>query len=94
MYNKKLIEEWLEFRKAKMEKLTAEDKTHIINMDELFKSIQNLVPNEKQKIIFDKIDELTNTFVEYAEHTNDKFYKIGFYDAINLILGGPQNGIK
>ncbi len=95
MYNKKIIEEWLEFRKTKMEELTAEDKTHIIDMDKLFKSMQNLVPIENQNLVLNKIDELIDVIVKYTEYSNDKFYKIGFYDAINLvIMGGTKNVIK
>lgn len=95
MYNKKIIEEWLEFRKTKIQELTVEDKTHIIYMDKLFKSMQNLVPIENQKVVLDKIDELTDVIVKYTEYSNDKFYKIGFYDAINLvIMGGTKNVIK
>lgn len=95
MYNKKLIEECLEFRKTKMEELTVEDKTYVIAMDKIFKSIQNLVPIENQKVVLDKIDELTDVIVKYTEYSNDKFYTIGFYDAINLvIMGGTKNVIK
>lgn len=50
MCNKKLIEEWLNFRKLKLEELTNEDRTYVLEMDKLFKSIQSLVSNEEQKI--------------------------------------------
>lgn len=86
MYNKKLIEKCLEFIKLEIEELTIENKHYVIELDKLFKSIQNSVLNEKQKIIFNITKALTDTFVGYVEHTNDKFYKSGFYDAIYLIL--------
>lgn len=94
MCNKKIIEEWLEFRKSKMEELTAEDKTHVIDMDKLIKDILELIPLDNKNIGLDRIDNLTDGIVKYTEYYNDKFYKAGFYDAINLITGGKHNVIR
>lgn len=50
------------------------------------KNIINSVPQNKQKILFSKLDNLLDEYLSYTRKTNKEYYKAGFIDALNLII--------
>ena len=75
--------------------LIKEDKEHLIDFDKYFENIlRNVSPNNK-KYVQKQLDNLDENYLDYIGYWNDKYYRAGFGDCLNLVimsLGG--NGIE
>lgn len=90
-----LMKEWIIFRDESLCRLTAEDKEHLIDFDKYSENIlRNVSPNNK-KYVQKQLDKLDENYLDYIVYWNDKYYRAGFGDCLNLVimsLGG--NGIE
>lgn len=67
--------------KKKISEITKEDTYQKIE-DEISK----LAKEEDKEIILEKIDKHCNKLINIGGYENEKFYKVGFMDGINLII--------
>ena len=77
-----LMKNWIIFRDESLSQLTKEDKEHLINFD---------------KYVEKQFNKLNNRFLDYISYWNDKYYRAGFGDCLNLVimsLGGNNIGTK
>lgn len=90
-----LMNEWIIFREESLCSLTEEDKEHLIDFDKYSENIlRNVSPNNK-KYVQKQLDKLDENYLDYIGYWNDKYYRAGFGDCLNLVimsLGG--NGIE
>lgn len=90
-----LMNEWIIFRDETLCNLTKEDKEHLIDFDKYSENIlRNVSPNNK-KYVQKQLDKLDENYLDYIGYWNDKYYRAGFGDCLNLVimsLGG--NGIE
>lgn len=68
--------------KKKIAEITKGEDTYQIIVDEISKLANK---DDKEKIL-EKIDKHCNKLVNIGGYENEKFYKVGFIDGINLII--------
>ena len=83
-----ILKEWLDFRKeTELAYLTEEDKKHPIQFDEISERILKNVPKQNQKYVKNQLELLDRNFLDYICYYNEKYYRNGFVDGIQLIVG-------
>lgn len=90
-----LMNEWIIFREEGLCSLTKEDKEHLIDFDKYSENVLRNVSLNNKKYVQKQLDKLDENYLDYIGYWNDKYYRAGFGDCLNLIimsLGG--NGIE
>ena len=83
--NDDIINEWLEFRvETAFFNMTPQDKKYCIYFDELAEKILNNVPKQNKKYVQKQLDQLDKNFMDYLCYWNEKYYRNGFADVIEL----------
>ena len=86
--NDDLLKDWLEFREeTNLAYLTEEDKKHYIQFDEISERILKNVPKQNKKYVKKQLELLDRNFLDYVSYYNDKYYRNGFVDGVQLISG-------
>ena len=86
--NDDLLKDWLDFREeTNLAYLTEEDKKHYIQFDEISERILKNVPKQNKKYVKKQLELLDRNFLDYVSYYNDKYYRNGFCDGIELISG-------
>ena len=67
--------------------LTPENKKHHLYFDELSENIFKNVPKQNQKYIKKQLDKLNNNFMNYLCYWNEKYYRNGFVDGVQITIG-------
>ena len=65
--------------------LTEEDKKHYIQFDEISKRILNNIPKQNSKYVKKQLELLDRNFWDYVCYYNEKYYRNGFCNQVNLI---------
>ena len=83
-----ILKEWLDYREQEVfGSLTEEDKKHHIYFDEIVENILKNVPKHSQKYVKKQLDKLDKNFMDYLCYWNEKYYRNGFVDASQLVMG-------
>ena len=86
--NDDILKEWLSFREETISgRLTKEDKKHYINFDEIAANILRNVPKQNQKYVKNQLARLDKNFIDYLCYWNEKYYRNGFMDGSQLVMG-------
>ena len=86
--NDDIMKDWLMFREENLGLLTCEeDNKHWIYFDEISEKILRNVPNKNKKYVRKQLEILDNNFLDYISYWNEKYYRNGFCDAIEFIIG-------
>ena len=86
--NDDILKEWLSFREESISgRLTKEDKKHYINFDEIAANILRNVSKQNKKYVRNQLDRLDKNFIDYLYYWNEKYYRNGFCDGVELIIG-------
>ena len=86
--NDDILKEWLSFREETISgRLTKEDKKHYIYFDEIAENILRNVPKQNQKYVKKQLDRLDKNFIDYLCYWNEKYYRNGFVDGSQLVMG-------
>lgn len=86
--NDDILREWLSYREeTELGYLTNEDKKHNINFDEIIENILKNVPKQNKKYVKKQLDRLDNNFMDYICYWNEKYYRNGFVDGSQLVMG-------
>lgn len=86
--NDDIIKEWLEFREeTAFCNMTPQDKKNCIYFDELAEKIMNNVPKPNKKYVQKQLDQLDKNFMDYLCYWNEKYYRNGFVDGSQLVMG-------
>ena len=92
-----LMKNWIIFRDESLSQLTKEDKEHLINFDKYAENILRNVSPSKKKYVEKQLDKLDENYLDYIAYWNDKYYRAGFGDCLNLFimsLGGNNIATK
>ena len=85
--NDDILKEWLSFREESISgRLTKEDKKHHIYFDEIAENILKNVPKQNQKYVKNQLDRLDKNFMDYLYYWNEKYYRNGFCDGVQLVI--------
>lgn len=85
--NDDILKDWLLFREDEIASLkTDEDKKHWIYFDEISERILKNVPKENKVYVQEQLNELDDNFLDYLGYWNEKYYRTGFCDGMELII--------
>ncbi len=86
--NDDILKDWLSFREDDLCSLTFdEDRKHFVYFDEISEKILKNVPEQNQKYVKKQLDLLDENFIDYICYWNEKYYRNGFCDGIQLYFG-------
>ena len=86
--NDDILRDWLSFREETIfGRLTEEDKKHHIYFDEICENILKNVPKQSQKYVKKQLYKLDENYMDYLCYWNEKYYRNGFCDGVELISG-------
>ncbi len=86
--NDDILREWLSYREeTELGYLTQEDKKHNINFDEIVENVLKNVPKQNKKYVKKQLDILDKNFMDYICYWNEKYYRNGFVDGSQLVMG-------
>ena len=86
--NEEILKDWLDLREDQLCSLTCdEDRNHNIYFDEISERILKNVPKQNQKYVQKQLDQLDKNFMDYVDYWNEKYYRNGFCDGVQLIMG-------
>lgn len=89
--NDDILKDWLDFREDDLCSLTCdEDRKHFVYFDEISEKILNSIPKQNRKFVEKQLELLNSSFLDYIVYWNEKYYRNGFYDGIELIIGCIQ----
>ena len=81
-----LLRDWLLFREDEIASLSCdEDKKHWVYFDEISKKILNSIPKQNRAFVQKQLNVLDNNFMDYIGYWNEKYYRNGFVDGVQLI---------
>ena len=86
--NDDILRDWLSFREeTDLAFVNDEDRKHNVKFDEISEKILNSVPKQNQKYVKNQLDRLDKNFMDYICYWNEKYYRNGFCDGVQLIGG-------
>ena len=84
--NNDILKEWFLFREDEIASLTCEeDKHHWVYFDEISKKILNSIPKQNRAYFQKQLNILDDNFLDYLGYWNEKYYRNGFCDGIQII---------
>ena len=83
-----ILKEWLLFREEEISSLSCEDdKKHWIYFDEISDKILKSIPKNNREYVKKQLDILDDNFFDYISYWNEKYYRNGVVDGVQLIIG-------
>lgn len=93
--NDDILKDWLNFREDQIFSTnSAKDKEHYLYFDELSNNILANVSEENRKYVQKQLDVLYDNFIDYLGYWNEKYYRNGFCDGVQLIIGCCDNDVS
>lgn len=90
--NDDILKDWLLFREDELSSLTCdEDRKHWVYFDEISERILRNVPDKNKKYVQKQLNFLDDNFLDYLGYWNEKYYRNGFCDAIELLANILNN---
>ena len=89
--NEDILSDWLSFRDEEISTLTYKDRQHPICFDDLSDKILMNVPKQNKHYVQTQLDMLYENFTDYTTYWNEKYYKNGFVDGVQIIAGCVEN---
>ena len=86
--NDDILKDWLMFREeTDLAFVNDEDRKHTIKFDEISEKILNSIPKQNRKFVEKQLELLNSSFLDYIVYWNEKYYRNGFCDGVQLISG-------
>ena len=83
-----VMSSWIRFREDELLCcLDDEDKKHTIQFKEICKRVLKNVNDKNRKYVEKQLELLDRNFMDYLEYWNEKHYRCGFCDGIQLVIG-------
>lgn len=83
-----ILKEWILFREDELSYITCdEDRKHWVYFDEISEKILRNAPKENKKYVQKQLEILDNNFLDYLGYWNEKYYRNGFVDGSQLVMG-------
>ena len=85
--NEDILKDWFLYREDEISSLSCdEDRKHWVYFDEISENILKSVPKQNRFYIQKQLNKLDNNFLDYLGSWNEKYYRNGFCDGVQLIL--------
>ena len=86
--NDDILKDWLDFREeTDLAFVNDEDRKHTAKFDEISEKILNSIPKQNRKFVEKQLELLNSSFLDYIVYWNEKYYRNGFCDGVELIIG-------
>ena len=86
--NDDILKEWLDYREDGISSLTCnEDKEHWVYFDEISDKILKSIPKQNRDFVRKQLNILDDNFLDYLGYWNEKYYRNGFCDGVQIIKG-------
>lgn len=86
-----LLKDWLYFRDEDLCSLAnAEDRKHMIKFDEFSDIILKSIPKQNRPFVQKQLNKLDDNVMDYIGYLNEKYFRNGFCDDIELISGSTK----
>ena len=86
--NHDILKDWLMFREDDLCSLTCdEDRKHFVYFDEISDKILNSIPKQNKYFVRKQLNILDDNFLDYLGYWNEKYYRNGFVDGSQLVMG-------
>ena len=83
-----ILKDWLLFREEEISSLSCEeDKKHWVYFDEISDKILKSIPKNNRNYVKKQLDILDDIFFDYISYWNEKYYRNGFVDGSQLVMG-------
>lgn len=83
-----ILKKWFSIREQELFCiLTDEDMKYRVCFDELSENILKNIPKQNQNYIKEQLEKLDNNFMNHLCYWNEKYYRNGFVDGIQLMSG-------
>lgn len=93
--NDDILKDWLDFREDELCSLTCdEDRKHSIYFEEISERILKNVPEQNKKYAENQLKLLDGNFFDYICYWNEKYYRNGFVDGVQLIMVCCNNNVS
>ncbi len=86
--NDDILKEWLNFREERyLAFINDEDRKHTVKFDDFSEKILNNIPKQNRKFVEKQLNLLNSSFLDYIVYWNEKYYRNGFCNGVELIIG-------
>ena len=86
--NEDILKDWFLYSEDEISSLSCdEDRKHWVYFDEISENILKSVPKQNRFYIQKQLNKLDNNFLDYLGYWNEKYYRNGFCDGVQLIMG-------
>lgn len=93
--NNDILKDWLLFREDEISSLSCdEDRNHWVYFDEISERILNSIPKQNRAFVQKQLSVLDDNFLDYLGYWNEKYYRNGFCDGVQLIMGCFENNVS
>ena len=83
-----ILKDWLLFREDELSSLTCdEDRKHWVYFDEISERILKNIPKQNKNYVQKQLNILDDNFLDYLSYWNEKYYRNGFCDGVQLVGG-------
>lgn len=83
-----ILNDWFVFREDTVLAYTDnEDRKHTIEFDEISELILKNIPKQNRKFVQKQLNALDDNLMDYISYWQEKYYRDGFCDGIELIVG-------
>ena len=90
--NDDILKDWLEFREETfLCQLSDKDYKYSLNFDKFCEKILRNVSKDNKQFVQSQLDKLYDDFMMYLDYWNEKYYRNGFCDGMQLIGGSFDN---
>lgn len=90
--NDDILKDWLEFREETLLcQLSDRDYKYSLNFDKFYEKILRNVSKDNKQFVQSQLDKLYDDFMMYLDYWNEKYYRNGFCDGMQLIGGSFDN---
>lgn len=86
--NDDILREWILFREDELSSITCDEyRKHWVYFDEISEKILRNVPKKNKKYVQKQLEILDDNFLDYLGYWNEKYYRNGFVDGSQLVMG-------
>ena len=65
--------------------INGQDKKNDLETDELFDKLLNSIPKNNREFVQNQFELIYDEFMRYVTYTNEKYYRNGFCDGVEIV---------
>lgn len=81
-----LLKQWIIFRDEELSTLTKKNKKHSLRFDEFEEKLVKSLPYKNREYTRIVLAKIYDDFIDFCSYYNEKYYRAGFGDCLNLVI--------